>query len=83
MIPYHLEVYQHFKGGVYIKICESIHTETGEELVTYVCATSGEIFSRPKEMFYDKISRDKYFGKRFIKVPYIESKEERKKLRII
>ena len=77
------ETYQHFKGGLYVKLCESEHTETGENLVTYVCATSGKIFSRPKDMFYDTVNKDNYYGPRFRKIPDTLTKSECKNVRII
>lgn len=79
----YLEVYQHFKGGLYVKLCEATHSETEEKLVVYACASSGQIFCRPKDMFYDIIDKDKYHGPRFKKVPDIVSKSERKNLKII
>ena len=82
-MEFSFEVYQHFKGGIYIKLLESVHTETGEELVHYICCASGQTFTRPKDMFYEKVERDGYKGPRFIRVPPIIGKQERKKLRII
>ena len=78
-----LNTYQHFKGGIYIKLFESTHTETGEILVNYVCAVSGEIYSRPKTMFHEMIKRDGYSGPRFIRIPPMMAKEQSKKLRFI
>lgn len=77
------EVYQHFKGGLYIKLYEAIHTETNEIMVVYVCAASGEVFVRPKEMFYENVDKSNYSGPRFRKVPYIAAKAERKNLKIL
>jgi hypothetical protein len=82
-IDFKLETYQHFKGGLYIKVFESTHTETGEILVNYICCASGEVFSRPKTMFYDKVVRDDYSGPRFIKIPPIVAKVQKRKLRLI
>lgn len=78
-----LNVYQHFKGGIYIKLCEARHSENGETLVIYSCASSGEIFARPKSMFYSHVETENYKGPRFIIIPPIISKESRKKLRLI
>lgn len=78
-----LETYQHFKGGVYVKLCEAKHSENKEELVIYACASSGEIFARPKNMFYENVEKENYTGPRFIKIPPIVSKDKRKKLRVI
>lgn len=77
-----LDVYQHFKGGLYIKLCESKHSENNEELVTYVNVTTGEIWTRPKKMFYEIVEKKDYKGPRFIKVPPV-LKNNGQKLRII
>jgi hypothetical protein len=78
-----LTTYQHFKGGIYIKLCEAKHSENNETLVIYVCAVSGEIYARPKAMFYDQIVREDYTGPRFMVIPPFASKEEKKKIRVI
>jgi hypothetical protein len=62
-----MDIYQHFKGNIYIKLTEAIHTETKEELVIYICTKSGKVFARPKEMFYDFVDKLGYKGKRFIR----------------
>lgn len=78
-----LEIYQHFKGGLYTKLCEATHSETGELLVVYSCAASGKIFCRPKDMFYEVVNTDKYFGPRFKKIPDTLPKNEIKNLKIL
>lgn len=78
-----LNTYQHFKGGIYIKLCEAQHSETQESLVVYACAVSGEIFARPKTMFYDQVENETYKGPRFIVIPPMMAKEQAKKLRFI
>lgn len=78
-----MKVYQHFKGGIYLKLYEGMHTETEEICVVYVCASSGDVFIRPKEMFYENVERGSYRGPRFIEVPYIKSKDVRKQLKIL
>jgi len=77
-----LNTYQHFKGGIYVKLCEAKHSETGEMLVIYACAVSGEIFARPKAMFYEHVETEGYSGPRFIVIPPISSKESKKKLKV-
>ena len=78
-----LNTYQHFKGGIYVKLCEARHSETEETLVVYACAASGEIFARPKAMFYGQVEVEGYKGPRFIVIPPIMAKEQRKQLRFI
>jgi len=60
-----LETYKHYKGGLYVKLHEALHTETNEELVVYACAVRGEVFARPKSQFYADIQEDGYSGPRF------------------
>jgi len=59
------KVYKHFKGGTYIKLNEAIHTETNEIMVVYFSVSSGEVFVRPKDMFYDTVDTEKFYGPRF------------------
>ena len=47
--------YQHYKGGIYYKLGEALHTETSEMMVIYLCAKDGYWFARPKEMFEDRL----------------------------
>lgn len=78
-----LNTYQHFKGGLYIKLCEAQHTETDETLVVYTCAVTGKIYARPKAMFYGQVEKEDYKGPRFIVIPPMMAKEQAKKLRFI
>lgn len=63
------ETYQHYKGGLYLKLHEALHTETNETMVIYVCAVRGEVFARPKDMFYADIQEGDYSGPRFKRIP--------------
>lgn len=63
------ETYLHYKGGLYIKLHEALHTETNEVLVIYVCAVRGEVFARPKSSFEEILSTPTYQGPRFKRVP--------------
>jgi hypothetical protein len=75
------KTYQHYKGGLYLKLCEALHTETGENVVVYVCASSGKVFCRPKEMFYETITDGDYSGPRFTPLPEVLSKDEAKTIK--
>ena len=68
-------VYQHRDGGLYLKLTEAKHSETGEMLVVYICAVSGDVWARPKAMFEEP--------GRFTEVPYVADKAARKQLRIL
>lgn len=72
--------YQHYKGGIYLKLCEALHTETDETLVVYVCAVSGRTFCRPKAMFEENLHEDGYNGPRFLPLPNDTERQERKKV---
>lgn len=74
------DIYTHYKGGLYSKICEARHTETEEDLVVYMCAVSGDVFARPKAMFYEDVETAAYNGPRFRKVKYTADKTQRKAL---
>lgn len=75
------KTYQHYKGGLYLRLCDAEHTETGEVLAIYVCAISGRTFCRPKAMFEENLSTPDYSGPRFILLPEGTGKEERKAVR--
>lgn len=59
-------VYQHFKGGYYLKLFEAKCSETGKLLVIYQNLNQ-EIFARPKEMFEETVDKPDfdYKGPRF------------------
>jgi hypothetical protein len=73
--------YRHYRGGVYVKLCEAEHTETGEILVIYTCAVSGAVFCRPKAMFEESITTEEYTGPRFTPFPQTTTKAIRKSLK--
>ncbi len=73
------ETYIHKKGGLYLKLCEARHSETMEELVVYVDIAGGDVFCRPKDMFYEEVETE--YGEkqtRFQKIPYIADRSQRK-----
>lgn len=73
--------YQHYKGGIYLKVCEAMHTETEESLTVYICAVSGTAFCRPTAMFNEIVTEDGYTGPRFIPMPPHTTKAQRKTLK--
>lgn len=74
------KTFQHYKGGLYTKLCEALHTETEETLIVYVCAVSGQTFCRPKAMFEETVCEGSYVGPRFIPLPDGTARDERKKI---
>lgn len=51
------EVYRHYRGGIYRKLHEAKHTETGETLVIYEHLWPHEhtIYARPITEFYSTV----------------------------
>jgi len=75
------ETFIHTKGGVYLKLCEARHSETLEELIVYIDVAGGDVFCRPKEMFYEEVENtDGTKSPRFQKLPYIKDRDKRKEL---
>lgn len=62
--------YKHYKGGVYKVIGTSTHAETEEKLVLYIDANSGELWSRPENMWEDEVYVSRFLRslKRFEKI---------------
>lgn len=56
--------YRHFKGGVYELIDVARHSETEEEFVVYRSA-SGELWVRPRSMFFETVTVDGAERQRF------------------
>ncbi|MGY6695640.1 MAG: DUF1653 domain-containing protein [Roseinatronobacter sp.] len=48
----------HFKGGKYYIVGFAKHSEDHSELVVYRSAASGEMWARPRELFFDTIISD-------------------------
>ena len=53
-------IVRHFKGDLYKVVDEAVHTETYEQLVIYKSLKNGQVFARPKGMFYSKVDKSKY-----------------------
>ncbi len=50
------KTYKHYKGNVYKVIALGKHSETTEEMVIYQSVTNGDIWCRPKNMWFDRIN---------------------------
>jgi hypothetical protein len=77
------QTYQHYKGGIYVKIAEGMHTETEELLTVYTCALSGTVFCRPTAMFNEVVTDGAYHGPRFIPIPSDTTKPQRQSLKYV
>ncbi len=77
------ETYQHYRGGLYLKLGEARYTETEEVLVVYVCAVSGDMWARPKAMFEGTLEHEGRTIRRFVLVPYTDDKEVRKRVAVL
>ena len=61
--------YRHFKGGYYRLIGIAMDSETQEEKVVYQALYGdGQMWVRPKEMFFEKVERDGKVIERFQEV---------------
>jgi hypothetical protein len=56
--------YKHFRGKVYEVVAIAKHSETKEELVIYK-DEQGNVWARPKEMFFEEVDKPEYRGPRF------------------
>ncbi|CDQ41879.1 DUF1653 domain-containing protein [Virgibacillus salexigens] len=61
------QVYQHYKGALYIVDSVARHTETGEQMVVYRSLDTGQQWVRPKDMFLDIIQKEEGYTFRFTK----------------
>lgn len=60
---------RHYKGGMYEVVGLAHHSENLEELVVYRSLSDGEMWARPKAIFYDKVDID---GKEIPRFEFIE-----------
>ncbi len=61
--------YQHYKGNYYEVIGEAKHSETLEEMIIYKALYGeGQIWARPKKMFFEKVNFNGKEVQRFIPV---------------
>ncbi len=50
-----LKLFRHYKGGLYMLQGEAEHSETKEMVILYKGLESGQVWVRPKEMFYGSL----------------------------
>ena len=61
--------YRHFKGNVYRLVGIAKDSETLEEMVVYQAMYGdGQLWVRPKEMFFGKVERDGKVMERFTEI---------------
>ena len=49
-------IYKHYKGNIYKVLVIGRHSETGEEMVIYQSLKNGEVWCRPKNMWFDEVA---------------------------
>jgi hypothetical protein len=59
--------YRHFKGGIYEAVGIARHSETEEELVVYR-SPAGDLWVRPKDMFFGTAMADGIEVTRFARI---------------
>ena len=52
------KVYRHYKGNIYKIIALARHSETGGDMVVYQSVKNGDIWTRPKSMWNEKIDNN-------------------------
>lgn len=58
--------YQHFKGNKYVILHEAKDSETDAPLIVYQALYGNhQIWVRPKQMFFENVTRENYSGPRF------------------
>lgn len=62
-----VDVYRHYKGGIYNVIGMGKHTETQEEVIIYE-GTDNKLWVRPLDMFMEKIEVNGQMVPRFQKL---------------
>lgn len=56
--------YRHYKGGVYLKLLEALHEDTGATMVVYQ-GEDGKVWVRPYDLFHGKVVHGKDLVDRF------------------
>lgn len=62
-IPEPGETYRHFKGSTYKILLLSFDTETEQQLVSYQSTDGGKVWTRPLNMFMEKVGNEYRFEK--------------------
>ena len=52
------QIYRHYKGNVYKIIALARHSETDEEMVVYQSVKNGDIWVRPKRMWFEIVDNN-------------------------
>jgi hypothetical protein len=59
-----MQLYEHYKGGIYLTLFEAQESHGPDSVITYVSVIDGRVWSRPSKMFADRITT-KGFAPRF------------------
>jgi hypothetical protein len=60
-----VDLYKHYKGGIYKILHYGTHTETGERMVVYKQPNGASIWVRPASMFFENVLVDGISQPRF------------------
>lgn len=66
-----LKQYRHYKGGIYTVVGTVTHTET-EEILTLYFDDKGNLWVRPRDMFYDTLIYNGEVVNRFTLIKEVE-----------
>lgn len=73
-----IKYYRHFKGGKYVLLAEGKESESLEDVVVYKALYGeGQVWVRPKAMFYDDVVRDGVTMPRFQEISKDEAYGEK------
>lgn len=59
------QIYKHFKGGEYRKLCIAIDEPSGRDMVIYQSLETGKIWCRSKSQFFSAVLHEGNFINRF------------------
>jgi hypothetical protein len=64
------EVYRHYKGGLYVVVCRSVHESGLDLLITYRSNARGTCWTRTFENFTGTVDFNGMSVARFVRVPF-------------
>lgn len=68
MANFELGIYRHYKGTQVKVLFEVLHSETKEPMIVYIHLEDGELWTRPKPMFFEDVEVNGKIVPRFEKI---------------